>query len=274
MRSEKFFIPTVFKWILLLFLALFISTITRHIIYSIIRYKVDERYFYIILGIVYIILSVVIITTKRITGDKNFLQFKPLKFRLIIKLYVIQTTFNVIIMFFVHKLNLKNTFIYFVNMFMGKESFNATTILHFEFIKDPFFIYYFICVTILTPICEELIFRGVIYNDLKELFNVKAALVCSAIMFGLYHINGMLSNVIIYVILGILFVYCNEKTRTTWASIIFHFLINFTSLIILKIVNIHFGILISFIYIITCMIILIMELIKYLRGVELKDLFT
>ena len=42
---------------------------------------------------------------------------------------------------------------------------------------------------IVAPVCEELIFRGVVFNRFKRLLNPKAAMLISAVLFGFYHMN-------------------------------------------------------------------------------------
>ena len=48
-----------------------------------------------------------------------------------------------------------------------------------------------ICYGVITPIAEELLFRGIIYNKLKKMMKVGAAVVVSAALFGLYHGNDV-----------------------------------------------------------------------------------
>lgn len=46
-----------------------------------------------------------------------------------------------------------------------------------------------IALGIVSPIAEELLFRGIIHNLLKRVMNVKVALLFSSALFGLYHMN-------------------------------------------------------------------------------------
>ncbi len=46
-----------------------------------------------------------------------------------------------------------------------------------------------ICYGVITPIAEEILFRGVIYNYLRRLWNVKIGILISAVVFGAYHMN-------------------------------------------------------------------------------------
>lgn len=46
-----------------------------------------------------------------------------------------------------------------------------------------------LCYGLVSPVAEELMFRGILFNCLRRLGNTKVALVVSAILFGLYHMN-------------------------------------------------------------------------------------
>ena len=39
------------------------------------------------------------------------------------------------------------------------------------------------------PILEELVFRGIIYNNLKKSFSIKSSLLILSLMFAVYHFN-------------------------------------------------------------------------------------
>lgn len=46
-----------------------------------------------------------------------------------------------------------------------------------------------ICYGVLTPIAEEILFRGTLYNTLRRFLNLKMAILISAFLFGGYHMN-------------------------------------------------------------------------------------
>lgn len=50
-----------------------------------------------------------------------------------------------------------------------------------------------VCYGILTPIAEELVFRGIIFNYMKRFMKLKFAIVLSAFCFGAYHMNAVQS---------------------------------------------------------------------------------
>lgn len=76
---------------------------------------------------------------------------------------------------------------------------------------------------ILSPIIEEVLFRGVLLNKLK-IYGDKIAIVTTAILFGLFHEN--FSQFFYAVGLGIIFAYVTLKTGTIKYSILLHIIIN------------------------------------------------
>lgn len=46
-----------------------------------------------------------------------------------------------------------------------------------------------VCYGLITPIAEELLFRGIIYTYMRRLMNLKLAIAASALVFGIYHAN-------------------------------------------------------------------------------------
>lgn len=65
-----------------------------------------------------------------------------------------------------------------------------------------------ICYGLITPVAEELLFRGTIYNCVRRYMKLPSAMLISAVFFGLYHGNSVQG--IYAVILGYLMVYAYE----------------------------------------------------------------
>lgn len=83
---------------------------------------------------------------------------------------------------------------------------------------------------IAAPILEELFFRGMIYKRLRDIINVKAAVVISALFFGAFH--GNLVQFVYAFIIGLMLAYVYEKFKTIWAPVIFHIGANLISVLI------------------------------------------
>ncbi|WP_394348166.1 CPBP family intramembrane glutamic endopeptidase [Saccharicrinis carchari] len=80
---------------------------------------------------------------------------------------------------------------------------------------------------LIAPIMEELIFRGVIFKLLKENYSFWISVIISSMLFAGVHFNfSDLSFLFVY---GILFCWVYDKTKSLWAPIVLHVLINFYS---------------------------------------------
>lgn len=82
---------------------------------------------------------------------------------------------------------------------------------------------------ILTPIAEELVYRGLLYKRLKEYNEKIIAGYISAIIFGVAHFN--LIQGIYAFFAGIIFIYVYEKYRTIFAPVFLHMVVNTMALI-------------------------------------------
>ena len=74
------------------------------------------------------------------------------------------------------------------------------------------------------PVCEEIAFRGVIFCRYRRTGRILGAVLLSALLFGLMHLNG---NQLGYAaILGFVFAMLVEATGSIWAPFIVHAVIN------------------------------------------------
>ena len=83
---------------------------------------------------------------------------------------------------------------------------------------------------IIVPILEELIFRGLIFNRIRNQYNALVAMFISSIMFGIYHFN--LTQGIYAAILGLCMVYVYNKVRTLVVPIMIHMSANISVIIL------------------------------------------
>lgn len=77
---------------------------------------------------------------------------------------------------------------------------------------------------ILSPIMEELVFRGVIFANLKKVTSVNKAIFISSLLFGLVHFNVV--QFLYAFILGIVLAMFMEKSGHVYAAIIGHIVAN------------------------------------------------
>lgn len=85
---------------------------------------------------------------------------------------------------------------------------------------------YGIVISVIPPIVEELLFRGMVLNGLRK-YGDTFAVVASALLFGLYH--GNFVQMVFAFIAGLVMALVVVRTGSLWPSILIHFLNNFIS---------------------------------------------
>jgi membrane protease YdiL (CAAX protease family) len=83
---------------------------------------------------------------------------------------------------------------------------------------------------VLSPLAEEIVFRGLIYNRMKRYFNPALSIIICGILFGGYH--GNLVQGIYGCILGIAIAFSYELFRSFTAPVLFHSLANLSVFIV------------------------------------------
>lgn len=114
---------------------------------------------------------------------------------------------------------LTNIFIILISIFKGSEVVNPLQ----NIIEGSSLILTLIFVGILSPIIEEMMFRGIMLNKLKR-YGDKVAIITTALLFGLFHAN--FSQFFYATVLGLIFAYVTLKTGTIKYSIILHIFVN------------------------------------------------
>lgn len=71
-----------------------------------------------------------------------------------------------------------------------------------------------------SPLVEEIMFRGLIYNRMKRIFPLTVSIVISSLLFGLFH--GNIVQGVYATLMGAVMVLCYEKFKSFWAPIIVH----------------------------------------------------
>lgn len=92
-----------------------------------------------------------------------------------------------------------------------------------ELIVDSSPLLTLVCVVIISPIIEEILFRKIILNKLRD-YGDKIAILFTAVAFGLYH--GNVSQFFYATALGCLFAYLTLKTNRIQYAIYLHIFIN------------------------------------------------
>lgn len=96
---------------------------------------------------------------------------------------------------------------------------------------QPFLLIFF--VGILAPVCEEAVFRGAIFSGYKKEGNVFKAIMASAILFGLLHMN--INQASYAFVIGILLGFLLEATGSIFSTMLFHILVNSSNAVMMMI---------------------------------------
>ena len=86
-----------------------------------------------------------------------------------------------------------------------------------------------ICMGVIAPLAEEIVFRWLIYLRLRDYVRMGAAMVISGLIFGIYH--GNLVQAVYAGILGMIFAYFLEISGCLWGSVLLHMGANIWSLV-------------------------------------------
>ncbi|MDR5659405.1 type II CAAX endopeptidase family protein [Serpentinicella sp. ANB-PHB4] len=130
--------------------------------------------------------------------------------------------------------------IYFINIFVlnvvhGLGLFADSFAQHEEsmgFILGDNLFLTILAVGIVVPIIEEIIFRGLVFSELKKHLSLKVTIVIQAALFGLYHMQ-LIQGVYTFlfgILLGLVYVWL----KSIWAPIILHALLNLSSIIMVE----------------------------------------
>lgn len=96
-------------------------------------------------------------------------------------------------------------------------------------------------IAVAPAICEELIFRGILFNEYRKSTSVMTLVIMNGLLFGLFHMNiQQFSYAFIFGVLSAIVVYL---TDSIYPSILMHFLNNFISVIEMKYPGSYFSVL-------------------------------
>ncbi len=92
------------------------------------------------------------------------------------------------------------------------------------------FVLTLLSVGVIGPIFEEILFRGLIFGELRKITKVRAALVIQALLFGVYHMN--LVQGAYAVLLGLLIGFVYYRSNSFIAPVLMHVTINSLAVIV------------------------------------------
>ena len=128
-----------------------------------------------------------------------------------------------------------------------------------------------ISVGVVGPIIEEIIFRGLIFNELKANMPTRTVVIVQAVLFGIFHMRAiqMIYATLLGLFLGVVFV----KTKTILAPIILHITYNITSVMVSNYgSDTIFGQYFNYIVVLSCIIVVVILLYLFKnKSNSIKD---
>lgn len=88
------------------------------------------------------------------------------------------------------------------------------------------------------PICEEFVFRGVLFKEYAKITTPMKAALISGLFFGLMHLN--VNQTCYALVLGVLFAIVNRASGSIFTSIIMHVTINLWNMLLLVVTNLAY----------------------------------
>lgn len=100
---------------------------------------------------------------------------------------------------------------------------NTVAAISGDVLEAPFLIMLFI-IGIFGPFSEELVFRGIVYQGYRKTGTAFCAMILSALLFALMHLN--FNQAAYAFVIGLMVVMLVEATGSLWSSVIFHMVFN------------------------------------------------
>lgn len=139
--------------------------------------------------------------------------------------------------------------------------FNINNLIHFtnKFeLSNLSIVSQIICSGVCGPILEEFIFRGIVYNKLKEFNKPMTAIILSSAIFGIFHTDIL--NAVYAFVVSFILIYLYEKYKTLKAPIIMHMSLNITIILMSSLIIKNFTIFNLYLLIVSILILLILKI--------------
>lgn len=152
------------------------------------------------------------------TGTKlrDLLSFRPIKI----------STVLMIILFTYFSMPLVTT----INAISMLFTENIVQEMSIDILQMPFLVMLFL-MGVFGPVCEEVVFRGIVHSGYRRTGNALQAMFFSALLFGLMHMN--FNQALYAFVIGFLLVLLKEATGSMWGSIVYHVIFNSHTVILL-----------------------------------------
>lgn len=180
--------------------------------------------------------------------------FLPILYR-VFKKYKKENNFKLKDIFIPIIFGITISLIYNIMLFQFNNIFNFTD--NFEISRIPIIVQ-IICSGICGPILEELLFRGVVYNKLKEFNKTKISMIITSVIFALFHTD--IINAIYAFGVSFMLIYLYEKYKTLKAPILMHISLNTTIILMLNLIVKNYIIFNLYLIIVSIIILLILRI--------------
>lgn len=101
-----------------------------------------------------------------------------------------------------------------------------------EFLQNADYFQTIVFLSLVPAVCEEILFRGIIFGSLEKSLGFSKGLFISSALFGLFHIYP--AKIAVTAMLGMVFAYVVYRSKSIYTSMFMHFLNNFITLFLGK----------------------------------------
>ena len=175
-------------------------------------------------------------------------------FYLVFKKYKKENNYNLKYTLLPIVLGITISLIYNITLFNLNNLINFTDI--FEISNIPIIIE-IICAGMIGPVIEELVFRGIVYNKLKEFNKPMKSIILASIIFAIFHTNAI--NMLYAFGVSFMFIYLYEKYKTLKAPILMHMSLNITIILMIRLIVHNYMFFNLYLLIVSIIILLIIK---------------
>jgi uncharacterized protein len=130
-----------------------------------------------------------------------------------------------------------------IGRFIPAINLNQQQQILYDHVTGPELLLVFLSLVVITPIVEEILFRGFLFRGLRKNLSLKASSLITSLLFGAAHLELLLSSSppnwvagIDTFILSMFMCHITAKTDSLWPAIMLHSLKNLVAFIILFVI--------------------------------------
>lgn len=226
LNKEKVFSKIGFTFLITIFINIFLESMIITTLNLISEDILNYEFVMLIVRSIntYLITYLIFYFKLRNLPDADKIEEKPLNYKQLIRIFLIMYTLSSLITVIVNQL------FHYLEIYILNRNVNildATGSNSNIIVSLIFFV-------LIGPIAEEIFFRGLLLNKLRDYGN-ENAIIATAVLFGLFH--STLVQFSFSIFLGVILAYITIKTGTIKYSVGLHILFNSFSIIIFPLIN-------------------------------------